>query len=114
MNSIVFQIRRALVSVQIFHKNCFCHIPKCKDQCTLESTKDPDPQEILSKVRSLPDAVLRECDCYCEIKPGVSKEGEYKNPEYHLYNKWSFYEAHKELDEFRMKQPSALSEKERE
>lgn len=94
-------------SFNFFHKHLFCGVSGLNDQETQENNVH---QKILSKVKALPDAVVKECECFCEIKPGVSKNGEYKNPEYHLYNKWSFYEAHKELGKYRMEQPSVFNE----
>lgn len=94
------RITRIFLCNKFLHKRWLCQNNPVKQH-----------EEILSKLYSLPEAVVKEGNC--EIKPGVSKTGEYKNPEYHSYNKWSFYEVQNELEKFRMPPPSALSEKER-
>jgi len=42
------------------------------------------------------------------VGPGASKEGEYKNPEYYQYNPMSFYDIEKDMEAFRLTQPSSL------
>lgn len=93
--------------LNLLHKRLFCEISCTDVRCKPETIEDTQ-QAILSKLHSLPDIVLKECECFCENKPGVSKTAEYKNPEYHLYNKWSFYEVQIELKKYRKKQPSVF------
>jgi len=41
------------------------------------------------------------------VGPGASKTGEYKNPEFFLYTKMSYFDIEAEMAEHRCKQPSA-------
>lgn len=111
MNSIFLnQIRLKIPKFQIKY---FCDICYRQNKSKFRPKENPDHKKILCNVKGLSAAVLKECECHCEVKPGVWKQGEYKNPEYLLYNKWSFYEANSELEGFRMEQPSALEKKSR-
>lgn len=100
-------------SILKFHKSTI--FPSSKNilfsQLKLQSSRcipcKPNYEKILSKVKGLSKAVLVETPC--EVKPRVSKSGDYKVPEYFSYHRHSYYEAHIELLPFRLQQPSAIA-----
>lgn len=48
---------------------------------------------------------------FTEVGPGASKSSDYKNPEYFLYNKNSYFEAEIEMLKYRCPQPKAKEPK---
>jgi hypothetical protein len=42
------------------------------------------------------------------VEPGASKQGPYKNTEYNTYNIMTHYDVEKDMQPFRIPQPSSL------
>ncbi|XP_067004419.2 uncharacterized protein [Anabrus simplex] len=88
------------------HPGCWSLIRNCTSQES-SSTK-PKPSAPISSIPDVPglsSAVVAAATG--EVGPGASKTGDYKNPEYFLYNNMSYFEAEIEMAKYRLPQPSS-------